>query len=72
MNLRDTTGKILEALNGSKLTQDFDVNCNFSDTVNEIKLKAIKKGDKNFHVLVLETANLSNELFGDDSKGGEG
>jgi hypothetical protein len=71
MDLREATRKILSSFQGhGKLATDFDVECNYADTVNEIRLKAVKQGDKNFHVLVLETLN-EKELFGDDSKGGE-
>ncbi len=68
-NLRNFTGDLLSEI--KKLREFYDVKCDFSDTVNTISFKGLKKEDKNFHVLVLESVNLSQELFGNDSKGGE-
>ena len=53
MDLKQVTESILESLKGI-VEEDFDVDCDFTDTVNEINLRS-KTNDKHFHVLVLET-----------------
>ena len=53
VDLKQVTDTILESLKGI-VEEDFDVDCDFTDTVNEINLRS-KSDDKHFHILVLET-----------------
>ena len=53
VDLKQVTESILESLKGI-VEEDFDVDCDYTDTVNEINLRS-KTNDKHFHVLVLET-----------------
>lgn len=53
MDLKQVTESILESLKGI-VEEDFAVECDFTDTVNEINLRS-KSDDKHFHILVLET-----------------
>ena len=53
MDLKQVTESILESLKGI-VQEDFEVDCDFTDTVNEINLRS-RTDDKHFHVLVLES-----------------
>ena len=53
MDLKQVTDSILESFKGI-VEEDFEVGFDFTDTVNEIKLRS-KTDDKVFHVLVLES-----------------
>lgn len=53
MDLKQVTETILESLKGI-VEEDFEVDCDFTDTVNEINLRS-KTNDKHYHVLVLES-----------------
>lgn len=53
MDLKQVTDSILESLKGI-VEEDFEVDCDFTDTVNEINLRS-KTNDKHYHVLVLES-----------------
>jgi len=80
MNLHDITNKILTKINrADSLGKDFNISCDFvSKEFNQIDLNSINT-EKNFTVLVLPkspkdvTVNGKKieELFGNDSKGGE-
>lgn len=63
MDLKQVTDTILESLKGI-VQEDFAVDCDYTDTVNEINLRS-KTDDKHFHVLVLES------LKDLDTSGGE-
>lgn len=53
MDLKEATDSILESFKGL-VAEDFEVEFQFSDTVNEITLRS-KTDEKVFHVLVLES-----------------
>jgi len=53
VDLKQVTDSILESFKGI-VEEDFEVGFDFTDTVNEIKLRS-KTDDKVFHVLVLES-----------------
>lgn len=53
MDLKEATDSILESFKGL-VAEDFEVEFEFTDTVNEITLRS-KTDDKVFHVLVLES-----------------
>jgi len=53
VDLKQVTETILESLKGI-VEEDFEVDCDFTDTVNEINLRS-KTNDKHYHVLVLES-----------------
>jgi len=53
VDLKQVTETILESLKGI-VEEDFEVHCDFTDTVNEINLRS-KTNDKHYHVLVLES-----------------
>lgn len=53
MDLKQVTDTILESFRGV-MSQDFEVTCQLTDTVSEIKLRS-KEGGKQFHLLVLES-----------------
>jgi hypothetical protein len=53
MDLKQVTDSILQSFKGI-VEEDFEVGFDFTDTVNEIKLRS-KTDDKVFHVLVLES-----------------
>jgi len=53
VDLKQVTDSVLESFKGI-IEEDFEVGFEFTDTVNEIKLRS-KTDDKVFHVLVLES-----------------
>jgi len=53
VDLKEATDSILESFKGL-VAEDFEVEFEFTDTVNEITLRS-KTDDKVFHVLVLES-----------------
>ena len=53
VDLKEATDSILESFKGL-VSEDFEVEFEFTDTVNEITLRS-KTDDKVFHVLVLES-----------------
>ncbi len=81
MNLRNITNVILNRVNSvDGLATEYNISCDFiSDEFNQIDLHSVNKKGKSFTVLVLPkipkdvTVNGKKieELFGDNSKGGE-
>ena len=54
MDLDGVTGTVVESIKNGELSEDFKIEYSLTESVNEIRLKSIN-GEKNFHILVLET-----------------